>query len=249
MFDIRITIGRIDYEKTMTSLFPMALSRCREIQEQNLILRLFLELGEDAVPVLLGLIGRISEAVRQELLCQCINSYRILLTDKLNESLRLNSWGKNFKIRSLRMEQTGESLALIGEGVSADYRALLASDGTQAKINEVVGMGSFGKFVGMALNKAVEVAPEETERLGLKLMQREDIKKKLLDLTQSALQKEGVEIELREISMMESDPMAIYCDDEKGWLKFSPELEAELLQALAEYLRMLVKNCVGSEPR
>ena len=62
MFDIRITIGTIGYEQTITALFPAVLEKCRGIQDPNLLLRLLLELGEDALPVLLGVMAGEGEA-------------------------------------------------------------------------------------------------------------------------------------------------------------------------------------------
>ena len=72
MFDIRITIGTIGYEQTITALFPAVLEKCRGIQDPNLLLRLLLELGEDALPVLLGVMERLQGKAKQELLCQCM---------------------------------------------------------------------------------------------------------------------------------------------------------------------------------
>lgn len=47
MFDIRIAVGRIGFEKTMKACFPAALDKCREIRNPSFLQRLFLELGEE----------------------------------------------------------------------------------------------------------------------------------------------------------------------------------------------------------
>lgn len=136
MFDIRITVGTIDYEKTIATVFPTVLNKCRKLQNQNLLLNLFLELGEDAMLILLGIMKRLSEDAKQELLCQCMNAYQTVLTDKLNEYLQEDIWGKNFVIRSLYIEKTGEGLELIGEGVSVDFKSLLDNGKVQSKIED-----------------------------------------------------------------------------------------------------------------
>ena len=109
MFDIRITIGTIGYEQTITALFPAVLEKCRGIQDPNLLLRLLLELGEDALPVLLGVMERLQGKAKQELLCQCMNAYQTVLTEKLNEYLRTDAWGKSFVIRDRKSTRLNSS--------------------------------------------------------------------------------------------------------------------------------------------
>lgn len=247
MFDIRITIGTIGYEQTVTALFPTVLKKCQGIHHPNLLLRLFLELGEDALQVLLGVMGRLPKKAKQELLCQCMNAYRTVLTEKLNEYLQADAWGRSFVIRSIYIEHTGEGLELIGEGVSVDLRALLESEKTQEKIHEaaasLIGSGSIGKIFGSCagsmLKQVAKAAPEETEKLGLKLLQREDVKTKLMALAQAALEKKELDLELKSLSFFK------VCDADGIWdggavsgaPQISPELEEELIKVLAGYLR------------
>ncbi|MEY8426616.1 hypothetical protein AALA00_02625 [Lachnospiraceae bacterium 46-15] len=247
MFDIRITIGTIGYEQTMTALFPAVLEKCQGIQNPNLLLRLFLELGEDALQVLLGVMERLPEGAKQELLCQCMNAYRTVLTEKLNEYLQTDVWGRNFVIRSMYIEFTGEGLELVGEGVSVDLRALLESERTQEKIHEAaaafIGSGSIGKIFGSCagsmLKQAAKAVPEETEKLGLKLLQREDVKNKLMGLAQAALEKRGLDLELKSLSFLTVCDADVIQDNRAvpGTLQIPPELEEELIKALAGYLR------------
>lgn len=246
MFDIRITIGTIGYEQTVTALFPTVLEKCQGIQNPNLLLRLFLELGEDALQVLLGVMERLPEKAKQELLCQCMNAYRTVLTEKLNEYLQADAWGRNFVISSMYIGRTGEALELVGEGVSVDLRALLESERTQEKIHEAAaafaGRGSIGKIFGSCagsiLKQAAKAVPEETEKLGLKLLQREDVKNKLMGLAQAALKKRELDLELKALSFWAvCDADAIQDDRAADALQMPPELEEELIRALAGYLR------------
>ncbi|MDO4334196.1 MAG: hypothetical protein Q4C58_16140 [Eubacteriales bacterium] len=248
MFSIRVEVGKIGYEKTMTTLFPAALRKCRKLQSPNLLIRLFLELGEDAMPVLLGIMDKLPENAKQELLCQCMNSYRTVLTEKLNEYLRADDWGKNFVIQSIYMERTDDGVALVGDGVSVDYGTLLKNEDVRAKINNTAasfnGLGKVGKifapYAGNALKKMVEVAPEETEKLGLLLLQKEEIKQKLMGLARTALQKRELELELKELSIVPVEKADLIQDAGAAAksLKISAELENELIKAIAEYLKM-----------
>ena len=66
------------------------------------------------------------------------------------------------------------------------------------------GIGGLGKLFAHhawnALKKAAEDSPEDIENLGLKLLQREEIRSKLLELAQEALNKKGLALELKTLS-------------------------------------------------
>lgn len=246
MFDIRITVGKIDYEKTIASLFPAVLNKCRELKDPNLLLRLFLELEEDALTVLLDILERLSEHAKRELLYQFLNAYRNVMTVKFNEFLQNNTLGRNFSVQNLYIEQTGETLELIGKNVSIDYAGLLECEEVNSKINETVasfiGFGGVGKLfaqhAGNALKAAAGNMPEETEKLGLKLIQREDMREKIRNLAQEALQKKELAMELKSLSFVQVPDGDLIYAEVPDTIKITPELEAELIKALAGYISL-----------
>lgn len=246
MFDVRITAGEIDYEKTIASLFPEVLNKCGEIQNPNFPLRLFLELGEDALTVLLGILERLSEHAKRELLYQVLNSYRDVVTVKLNEFLQNHSLGRNFSVQNLYIEQTGDTLELIGKNVSIDYAGLLESEEVNLKINETVasfiGFGGVGKIfaqhAGNALKAAAGTMPEETEKMGLKLIQKEDMREKIRNMAQEELQKKGIAVELKSLSFVQVPDGDLIQAEAPEAIKITPELEAELIKALAGYVSL-----------
>ena len=61
MFDISITVENINFEKTISALMPGILQKCRKISKPNLVLRMLLEMEDDALTVLLGIMQRLSE--------------------------------------------------------------------------------------------------------------------------------------------------------------------------------------------
>ena len=85
MFDISITVENINFEKTISALMPGILQKCRKISKPNLVLRMLLEMEDDALTVLLGIMQRLSEDAKVELLCQLMNGYGEVLTEKFNE--------------------------------------------------------------------------------------------------------------------------------------------------------------------
>ena len=54
MFDISITVENINFEKTISALMPGILQKCRKISKPNLVLRMLLEMEDDALTVLPG---------------------------------------------------------------------------------------------------------------------------------------------------------------------------------------------------
>lgn len=248
MFDVRIKVGKVGYEKTITTLFPAILDKCWEHQASNLLFRLLLELGEDALPVLFGIIERLSEDTKKELTIQLMNGYHNALTDMFNGYLQKDSLGRNFTVQNIYIQQKDGVLELIGEGVNVDYKSLCSNDEIRSKINvaalSINGFGEAGKkfayHAGNALRGVAGAIPWGTERLGLKLMQREEIKEKLIDLAQAALEEKGLQMELESISFVQACDQDVVSGKAFGDLKISDELETELIKALAGYIRMVV---------
>lgn len=125
MADIVITVGEIRYENTLNALFPRVLDRCRQLQNPNMLFKLFLELGEDAPPVMTGLIGYLPDSVKRELICQCVNGCHLTLTKALNEYLHSNEWGKSFLVQDISAVQEENRIKLVAHGVEAKEGKLM----------------------------------------------------------------------------------------------------------------------------
>lgn len=100
MFQINLSIDRINYESILHTVFPTVLERVKEKDSNNLLFRLVRELDEDGEKVLQALMTHLPEDIKNELVCQCLNSYVGTLTRKLNEYLQADTWGRNFAIGS-----------------------------------------------------------------------------------------------------------------------------------------------------
>ena len=113
MFDISITVENINFEKTISALMPGILQKCRKISKPNLVLRMLLEMEDDALTVLLGIMQRLSEDAKVELLCQLMNGYGEVLTEKFNEYLKKGCIGgeiSDFKVYTMRKRNNGVEL-------------------------------------------------------------------------------------------------------------------------------------------
>lgn len=248
MFDISITVENINFEKTISALMPGILQKCRKISKPNLVLRMLLEMEDDALTVLLGIMQRLSEDAKVELLCQLMNGYGEVLTEKFNEYLKKDALGRNLRFQSIYMRKRNNGVELVGCGVQIDYVALLDQEEVREKINDkaadFVGFGKFGKILarqaGNVLKTAVGTAPEEAEKFGLKLLQREEIKERLLKLAQDVLGQKGMEMELKSLFLEQTEEEGIILENNSGTIEISPELELELIKALAGYVRSVL---------
>lgn len=248
MIDIYFTISAIDYEATFQTVFPAVLNKCKQADASNVLLRLLAKLDETAEPVLQGIMRYFPQNIKDEFLCQCVNSFGPTLTEKLNAFLQTNSWGKNFVLDAVQVTRNEGKILLIAENVRADYKALLETDAVQDKVEEVVanfaGNGLLAKLAAKAakgaLKAAGEMAPEELEKAGMILLRRPDIQERLLDMIGSALIHRGIAVTLSEISVEQSASDMLPQAYVQQKFSLSPELEDALLNALAEYLRGII---------
>lgn len=248
MIDIYFTINAIDYEATFQTVFPTVLNKCKQAESNNMLLRLLAKLDEIAEPVLQGIMRYLPQDIRDEFLCQCVNSFGPTLTEKLNAFLQTNNWGKNFVLGAVQVTRNEGKILLIAENVRVDYKALLETDAAQDKIEGVVanfaGNGLLAKLAAKAakgaLKAAGEMAPDELEKAGMILLRRPDIQEKLLNMIGGALNHRGIAVTLSEISVEQaaSDMLPQVYVQQK--FSLSPELEDALLSALAEYLRGII---------
>ena len=61
--------------------------------KKNVIVRLFRQMGDAALPVLISLMYRIPEDTKRELLVRSLNAYAPVLRDKLNEEFLKDTFG------------------------------------------------------------------------------------------------------------------------------------------------------------
>lgn len=156
MIDIYFMISAIDYEATFRTVFPAVLNKCKQADASNVLLRLLAKLDETAEPVLQGIMRYFPQNIKDEFLCQCVNSFGPTLTEKLNAFLQTNSWGKNFVLDAVQVTRNEGKILLIAENVRADYKALLETDAVQDKVEEVVA-----NFAGNGLLQSWPLRPQK----------------------------------------------------------------------------------------
>ena len=239
MLNAIINIRSIDYESTFQHIFPVLSKEIISWNSKDMIVRLFQQLEDAALPVLIGVMKRIPEDTKNKLLVGGLNAYAPELKDKLNKELAKDKWGQCFEIGNIFIDQQTEILLNIGQ-IKVNYPALLKNDQVNSAINERLGI--FSGFAKTAANMATTLMSNtKIEKMGLDLLWREKNETRLMNLIKSALSTHGIELELSEIQLMQDDK--IFEDViESNRLVLTEKMENDIICALAGYLRDTVSN-------
>ncbi len=262
MINAEITIRDIDYEKSFANLFPVGLEKCKEMENPNLAVRFLLKMGEASMEAALGILNRMEEKSKGELLCGLVNLYCREIQSALNALLQKDELGRNICIGDIYMAQKPDGrLSLVGGNVKVDYGSLMKNDTVKQKIGEYAGKAIRKTMFGgnNALRKVVEdtagsvaefavgVAPNVAEKKAISVISQKDNKNRLLHMAEQVLEGKGLCVNLEDfvfgqetLSGMEGE--VIVKDAEEKKFVLSPELEDELLDAVVGYLKMLLNE-------
>lgn len=261
MINARIMISDIDYEKSFANLFPVGLEKCREMEKPNLAIRFLLKMGDASMEAALGILNRMDEKSKGELLCGLVNLYCREIQSALNALLQKDELGRNIYIGDIYMAQDAEGrLSLVGGNIKIDYGSLLKNDTVKQKIGDFAGNAirktMFGgsdalrkvveETAGSVAEFAVGVAPDMAEKKALSVISGEENKNRLLHMAEQVLGEKGLCVNLEDFALIQ-EPFpgiqgeVIVKDAKEGKFELSPALEDELLDAVAGYLKMLTK--------
>lgn len=261
MINARIMISDIDYEKSIANLFPVGLEKCREMEKPNLAIRFLLKLGDASMEAALGILNRMAEKSKGELLCELVNLYCREIQSALNALLQKDEMGRNIYIGDIYMEQDAEGrLSLVGGNIKIDYGSLLKNDTVKQKIGSFAGNAirktMFGgsdalrkmveETAGSVAEFAVGVAPDMAEKKALSVISGEENKNRLLHMAEQVLGEKGLCVNLEDFALIQEtfpgiQGEMIVKDAKERKFELSPALEDELLDVVAGYLKMLTK--------
>lgn len=234
MLAVVIKIRDIDYENTFQHIFPTALKKIMSLDSNNLIVRLFQQLGDAALPVLLSLMYRIPEDTKRELLVRSLNAYSPVLRDKLNEEFLKDKWGQCLQIGTIFVDRQNDICLNIGR-IKVDYQALLNNGQVTDAIHK--RFGRFSNLAKTAAGVATVFAPNSVEKKGLDLLWTEENKARLMELIKGAIFKHGIRLELDEIQLMQDEEVPVGTVESNQPLVLTEKMEDDIICALAGYLR------------
>lgn len=225
MLSANIKISNMNYEKTFQQVFPVVKDKIGSMESKNMVIRLFQKLDDAALPVLLGVMTRLPEDTKNELLVQCLNVYSHKIREKLNEELVKNAFGKHLNIGCVSAVRGNENLYLWIGQVKVNYKAL---------VKEKLG-GKFGGMVG-------SLPIEKLEKMGIELLWTDENKQKLMKLAKSTLDKYGFVMELDDIQLVQEKEEPVEAIEGETHLELSDKMETDILDALAGYLKDKTAN-------
>lgn len=262
MVHAQITISEIDYEKSFANLFPMAIKKCNEIEQPNLAVRFLNKMGSASMAASFGILNRMEERHKGELLCGLVNQYCKEIQSLFNAFLKKDALGQNIRIGELYMVQDANGhLSFMVWNIKVDYANLVKNDTVKQKIgdfaNQAVKKSVFGKIefiqkiaadgAGIAAEAAVTAAPNAVEKKVLSIMNKEENKEKLLKMAGQVLEEKGLCLKPEEFVFTQEEFFSAQDDqivenarDRK--FELSPELEEGLLEAVAGYLKTLLEE-------
>ncbi len=220
MLAANIKIVNIDYEKTFRQVFPIFREKLSCMESKNMIIRLFQKLDDAALPVLLGIMNRLSESTKNELLVLCLNTYSVKLLEKLNEELAKHPYGKFLNVGRVSIVQEREVLYLWIGQVQVDYKGFVKE-----------------KLAGKLGGLAVSLVGDKLEKIAFELLWTEESKQKLIEFAKTALDKYGFVMGLTDIQMTQDTEETVDAIEVEEHLKLTDGMEKDIVDALAGYLK------------
>lgn len=258
MINVSIVVSEIDYEKSFANLFPIAIKKCNEIEKPNRVIRFLQKMGNASMAAALGVMNRMTERGKGDLLCSLVNLYRGEIQATLKTFLDQNEFGKNVEFGDIFLEQDAAGrLALYGYDIKVNYSGLADNAMVQDKIKGITGniVGGLGSKigwlkeaaadgVGFAAKAAAGLAPGKIEKIGISILEKPENKKKLIAWISQILAERGVCLTLENCVFTQELNSATWSADilEKDRKVFTEELEEELMDAVVKYLKVLLDN-------
>lgn len=239
MLTATIKIRSINYERTFQQIFPALSEKILSWSSKNIIIRLFQQLGDYAMPVLIGVMHRIPTDTKNELLLCALNAYAPELRDKLNQEFMKDKWGQFFEIGTIFIDQQTEIRLNVGQ-IKVDYQALLSCDQVSGMMNK--RLGKWADPLKAAARMAINLAPNAIEKKGLDLLSREENNARLMNLIRSALSTHGIELELSEIRLIQDEDVPEDVIESSQPFALTEKMENDIICALADYLRDNISN-------
>lgn len=246
MLQLSLALKAIDYEKTVHGLLPFVVGRLKAKDPDGLPVMLLDELGNDGEELAVGLLKTFPEVLLQDTVCQVSESYKNLITDKVNGILHTNELGRSVTVGSVAVEKRDGKLCLCARNVEADIQSILSSPTLQTKIKNTVSQYAGGGILGKMAAKAVEpvlnaisnMMPEKAESSGAELLKRPELKEKLLGFVTKKLTEKGIFASLGDLSV-EAGTTRVPIDTTPDRLRLTPELKRALVKTVSQYLKSL----------
>lgn len=253
MLTARIKIAKIDYNSTFHNFFPKIMEMLSENKKGSLGVKLLLKLGETSETAVIGILDRLDEIKKQEIICGVVARFSADIVRKLNEKLSEHEIGQCITVGSILAQRKSDGLWLTAENISVNYNRLASNQTVKDKINQTVSSaaekkagllgGAAKAIVGNNADKLVRtvavIAPNKAESTVLKYLNDEKNKQFILSAAEKALVEKGVIAEIADINISSAEDIIESVSDNNIVIS---DRENDIIDAVAAYLKELIEN-------
>ena len=232
MLKVSATIASVDYESTLTALFPLLSDKLSHINSDHVGVQAFRQLGDAALPVAAGVLRRLPNETKSELMVSAVNAYSSLLTVKLNELLK-SKVGNGITIGGISAAQYGNTIQLSVYQVRADYHTLINNGAVEPMLTR-----HFGRIANWIVSFArMLFSPDEVEARILPIAMKAQNKQRILSALNRILNTHGIGLVLSGIQIEKSNAAVTLSSDREPGFVLSERQKQALLSAVTVYLK------------
>ena len=206
MLDIRLEIGRINYQRCIEAMLPPLVEHCAAKKDPGELDVFLAGLGKDAVPAACALLEQMSVDEKDKMVIWLIMSHEERLRNASNRHLAAFLGGELVRIgRLIALDQPGSRMTLLASQVEIDYAGLLDCPLVTEGVENISGDNGILKGAArMMLSMGRLMSPAALEKQGLNLLGTQRIKEKLMHAIMEGLQQAGLDIELADMTAEQS---------------------------------------------
>jgi len=152
MLHLKLSIANIQYEQTLSALFPVLMDQLKRADSSSLPVQLLQKVGGRSEKAVISIMNRLDLQMKNQLLLHLFSSNKPQLMNGLKDFLQSSGYGIDFSDVSLSLSAEGQFFCCFHQ-VSVDYQALstLIPEITQSR----KGLGFAAAATGFLLNLGV----------------------------------------------------------------------------------------------
>lgn len=227
-----VEVERIDYERSIENLLPRFVEKCAAEKKPSELDKFIARLGSDAVPVAKRIIGYLDQDARDQIVIALIEPQAERLAQTANELLEELLGGRAVLIGGFAMEDLpGPKLSISATQVRIHYGILANSP--------LLSGSMFGSAAKLALQMA---SPGTIEKQATLLLASDWIKPKLLSALSEAIQKVGLIVSLRDLTIEPDTDTGSPAGEKKDEGLLPDAVEDQLIDAVIAWMKETVKG-------
>ena len=230
MLHLKVTLTGVQYEQTLSALFPALMEKLDRQQEPTLPVLLLQKLGARSEKAALAILSRLDAQSKNGLLLCVFQSLRPQLETKLKALLAKGGYGIDFSDLSVTCDEQGRFLCCFHQ-VCIDYQTL--SERLPDIAHQRRGMGLAAAATGLLGSLGVGDSAVTA------LLKTEAARRTVANVLEQALRKNGVMVNVTGCEVFKTET-EIAATPVPEALALPPEVMESLADAIAGYVNELI---------